>query len=233
MAASIRSDRSGATGTRRRPLLPLISAGNVCAVRRMRHHAIGRNHRGIRSIATIVRRLLALFLVGLVACGGPSPTVSPARNDVPAQAADARGPYRLTFTVPRTAWSTTDAIVGDAQLALIAGLQTRIFGSGAGVLAFEFQEVTGDRHVAPIWTADCAPYVLAANQPIRSAITKSGGWSADQPDAQFYSDFFADPIVRLPPGTWDITALASFVEGEGCGGVSRALRATVRVHVTD
>lgn len=85
----------------------------------------------------------------------------------------------------------------------------------------------------PVWTADCAKHSLAADRPMVSAITKSGGWSDDQPDAQFYRDFFTDPVVRLPAGEWDITAIAMFVEGEGCGGASHDLRATVRVRITD
>jgi hypothetical protein len=192
-----------------------------------------RNHRRIPSVLRPVRRLLVLLALSLVACGGSGPTASPPGSQVVSQVVDTAGPFRLTFALPRTTWASGDAIEGEALLALTAGNQAAIFGSGGGVLAFEFKQVGGDRHVDPVWTADCAPHVLTATRPIRSAITKSGGWSDDKPDAQFYRDFFADPVVRLPVGEWDITAVAMFVEGEGCGGASHALRATIRVRVTD
>ena len=81
-------------------------------------------------------------------------------------------------------------------------------------------------------TADCAPYRLEPGRPLTSAITKSGGYSADDPNAAFYRAFLADPVVSLPAGDWRITAGASLVEGEGCSGASRNLSAPITVHVT-
>jgi hypothetical protein len=66
-----------------------------------------------------------------------------------------------------------------------------------------------------------------------SPIKKSGGYSDSQPDAAFYRAFFADPLVRLPAGEWDITAIAVFTEGLGCQGVSHSMSATIRVVVTE
>ena len=80
--------------------------------------------------------------------------------------------------------------------------------------------------------ADCAIHVLATDRPILSPITKSGGYSDDQPDAPFYRAFFADRLVHLPTGEWDITAVAEFAEGE-CGGPAHALAAPIRVRVTE
>ncbi|MEP6638066.1 MAG: hypothetical protein ABJC39_01840 [Chloroflexota bacterium] len=180
-----------------------------------------------------MRRLLVLVAFSLVACGVPAPTASPAGKHETTQVVDVVGPFQLTFALPLTTLASGDAIEGEAQLALMAGNQAKVFGSGGGLLAFEFQQIGGGRHIEPVWTADCAPHTLATNQPMRSAITKSGGWSNDQQDAQFYRDFFADPVVRLPIGEWDITAVAMFVEGEGCGGASHTLRASIRVRITN
>ena len=85
----------------------------------------------------------------------------------------------------------------------------------------------------PAWRADCAPHDISTDHPLTSAITKSGGWSGEEPNAAFYRSFFADPIVRLPVGDWDITAIAQFVDGEGCPGAAHELQATLRLRISD
>jgi hypothetical protein len=60
---------------------------------------------------------------------------------------------------------------------------------------------------------------------------KSGGFAAEDPDAAFYRTFFADPLVRLPAGTWEITAVADFSEG-ACDGAHHTLRAPITVTIT-
>jgi len=190
---------------------------------------------------TIMWRLMTVLALILSACGGPGPTPvvtpastpSPSATDAAAQVTDTSGPFRLTFVLPRISRTSNEAITGEATLALTDGTATTIYGSGTGLLAFGFQEVGGARTMGPAWTLDCRSHPLAADQPMVSAITKSGGYSEEQPDAAFYRSFFWDPAVRLPAGTWDITAVAEFAEGAGCAGAHHALSATVRVHVTD
>ncbi len=43
--------------------------------------------------------------------------------------------------------------------------------------------------------------------------------------------FLSGSDVRLPVGTWDITALATFTEGGGCDGGRHSMTATLRVTV--
>lgn len=183
-----------------------------------------------------MRRLITLLALTVVACGvlGPTPsaTTAPAISPQAGQATDAYGPFRLTFVLPRTTWGSNEAIEGEAQLALTVGTEVQVFGS-SGLLAFEFREVGGDRHMEPVWNLNCARYSLAADRPMVSKITKSGAWSDDEPDSDFYRGFYMDPVVRLPAGEWDITAIAMFAVEPGCGGGSPGLRATVRVLITN
>ena len=83
----------------------------------------------------------------------------------------------------------------------------------------------------PVWTADCASRRLDPGTPIKAAIKTSGSVSADQPDAAFYGAFLADPQFHLPAGDWDISAVASFLEGSDCTGASHEMTATVRLRV--
>lgn len=148
-------------------------------------------------------------------------------------ATDEEGPYRLTFVVANTILAANEPIEGEAQLELRLGELAKLSGSGGGPLAFEFVEVAGDRRVIPAWTADCAVHELRAGQPMTSAIKKSGSWSDDGPNADFYRAFFQGPDVRLPAGDWEITAIALFAEGLGCGGRSQELRTPIRVTVVE
>ncbi len=176
------------------------------------------------------RRLILPVLVvalGFAACGGGT---EPSSAPVTATAVD--GPYRLTFTMPRATWAASDAISGTATLALTSGERVVLSGSGAGPIGFGFTEVGGDRQMGPAWTADCALHPLSVAAPIVSAITKSGGWSDDQPDAAFYRGFFSDPETHLPEGVWDVTALAEFSESSDCSGGPAELRATIRLSIT-
>lgn len=174
------------------------------------------------------RRFAIVLAVMLAACAGPAP--SPTSS--PASAEDVEGLFHLVFTLPRTTWSAGESIEGGSRLALSALGPVTIVGSGGGVLGFGFAEVGGHRQMGPAMTADCATHRIAGDEPIVTPITKSGGYSTDGPDAAFYRSFFADPLVHLPQGEWDITAVAEFVENE-CGGLKHTLQATIRVRVTE
>ena len=145
---------------------------------------------------------------------------------------DTQGRYQLVFELSRSDWRTTDSITGLATLSLLGSGGEDFGASGQGPIGFGFDEVGGSRHIGPVWTADCRYDRLVAGQPRTSQITKSGGFTAEDPNVAFYRSFFADPLVHLPAGDWTITAVASFVEGAGCSGASYTLNAAVQVHVT-
>ena len=168
-------------------------------------------------------RLIALALCLAAGC---------AAGTAPSQhAEDLQGSFRLMFELPKSTWKVGDSIDGVATLALVNGSGVDLGGSGSGLLGFDFAEVNGSHHVEPAWTSNCAPYRLDPGRPITSPIKKSGGFYPEQPDADFNREFLTDPVVRLPAGDWKITAVASFVEGEGCSGPSHTMGATALVHV--
>jgi hypothetical protein len=191
----------------------------------MRDRHIGPTHR----LAAVV---LALGVV-LAACAGePSAPVGSPSAGPAGHASATQGAFQLTFELPRTTYRAGEAIEGLAALAVVGGAPVPFGSSGNGPFTFNFAEVGGPRNVGGLMTADCAPYRLEPGRPMTSAITKSGGWSGDDPNAPFYSAFLADPVIRLPAGDWTITAGATLVEGEGCSGAGRALAAPITVHVT-
>ena len=191
----------------------------------MRDLHIGRVHR-------LAAAGLALGVVLAGCAGGSEPPVGSPASGPAGRASDTQGAFQLTFELPRTTFRAGEPIEGRATLAVIGGVALPFGSSGTGPFTFTFAEIGGRRNVGGLMTADCAPYRLAPGRPMTSAITKSGGWSGDDPEAPFYRAFLADPVVSLPAGDWRITAGATLVEGEGCSGASRNLEAPITVHVT-
>lgn len=206
-----------------------------------------------------MKRLAAIALVvvigactgsGVASPGGPgvasptapplSATAAPSASEPPSSpslatgtAEDVEGRFRLTFVLPRTTWSADEAIEGEAVLALIDAESAELGVAGNGPIEFVFKEVGGSREMGPAWDTVCDSAQLTAASPFVRSIRKSGGWGDGQPDADFYRSFFADPLVRLPAGDWDITAVAEFMDGRDCASADQhSMRATVRVHVT-
>ena len=180
-------------------------------------------------------RLIALALAlgaSLAACSSAPIAPTPPPGVPGAQAADLQAPYLLTLELPSATWKADQPITGKATLALAQGSGMDLGGSGGGLLYFEYASVDGAHLVGGAMTADCRAYRLEPGGPMTAPLSHSGGFYPEQPDFEFIRAFLTAPDVRLPVGDWKITAVASFVEGQGCSGASRTIRATVTIHVT-
>jgi hypothetical protein len=143
-----------------------------------------------------------------------------------------KGRFEVRFTVDRSTLRTGDNITGTAELWLKAGGSGVLSGS-SDLFAFEFMEVGGQqRAVAPVVSTDCSPHQVGSDRPLTSPIVKSGGVAAGNANADFVRQFLEGREIHLPAGTWDITAVAGFVDGRSCSGLPHAIRATVRVTVS-
>jgi len=178
---------------------------------------------------------MCLVLV-VAACASPAPTTGPSLGPSPSPSADSRihaeaadGLFRLVFDLPRTTWQAGEPIDGLARLEVLAG-GADLAGSGSGLIGFEFREVGGSRQMGAAWNDDCRQSRLDAGAPLETGIIKSGGFGGEDPDAAFYRAFFADPMIRLPAGTWEIAAIAEFTEGL-CDGARHSLRAPITVTI--
>jgi hypothetical protein len=191
---------------------------------------MGRIHarRAAPSAAAIAAGLFLAF--GAAACGGSGPTVDPAAPKGRVEAAAQIGRFQLTFAVDRGVVRADEAITGEAALHLVVPGGATITGSGS-LFTFDFLEVEGEgRHVAPIRDGACGPHRVTSDAPSVSPIVKSG--AAEGPNAAWLADFLRGTTVKLPRGTWDITAIASFHDAQACAGQELTLNATVRIHVS-
>ncbi len=84
-----------------------------------------------------------------------------------------------------------------------------IWGSAGGPVSFSVAQIDGDIKVMAAMDAACAPHGYTRLAPAAIPFVKSGGYSADDPNAGFYRAYFADPLLRLPEGNWRVTANVS------------------------
>ena len=182
-------------------------------------------------------RIVAMALAACAAACGtvttPGPTGSGSLDASTAVgSAVVAGPFRLRLVLPKATWRADEPIAGEATLS-VTGLQAaELGGSGGGLIVFDYRELGGRRHVEPVWTADCVPHPIGPADPISEPLGKSGGIDGSDPDYEFYHGFLQGPDVRLPPGEWQITAIATFVDGRDCDGHSYSIGTPFTVTVT-
>jgi hypothetical protein len=78
----------------------------------------------------------------------------------------------------------------------------------------------------------CGSYTMQQGVPVVAQFQKSGGWSHSDPLAPFWTAYFADPDLRLPPGTWRISVRASFSLGS-CSSGWTTLHASIVIRTTN
>lgn len=96
--------------------------------------------------------------------------------------------------------------------------QVDVIGSQVIIYGFALEQLDGDIRVDPAYPIECVVHTLGPGSPVRQPYRKSGLLDDDGPLADFYREFLSDPLLRLPPGTWRITAYAGFELAPDCGG---------------
>jgi hypothetical protein len=137
--------------------------------------------------------------------------------------------FYLSIGSGKREYSAGDAIAVDAELGYSDGPDTLEANTQLG---FGFEQLDGDLEMAPGWPDICMPQELRGDDPLRVPYGKSGGYSPEDPNAEFYRRYLDDPELRLPPGIWRIYALANLIVGHDCGGESLSLTASVIVRTT-
>lgn len=163
------------------------------------------------------------MLLMLAACNRTDPT--PSRLEptplvlTVAQAEVVRGDMKLGATADSAEVIEGEIIEITATLESSGTGPLDLTGSGSGPIFFSVTRLDDGLSSGPPGSrGDCEEYVLLPDEPLMVPFAKSGGFSPDDPDADFMEAYFADPELTLPPGTWriDVTALGNI--GRECGG---------------
>jgi hypothetical protein len=175
--------------------------------------------------ATLV--IVAALVVG---CSSDAqPDASP-----PTAIAEGQG-FVLAMAVPTDRFALGQAI--DVRTTLTwtgAAPNGTIWGSGMGPVGFLFQELTGrKRSIGGVMTADCSRHSYDRGVATAIRLGKSAAWSADDPDAAFFQEFAADPVLHLPAGRWRIIAdLSGFLAQCDANAPGISLKAALEIEVS-
>ena len=158
-----------------------------------------------------------ILVVALVACTAepePTPVVPPA---VAAEAV--LNGLSLSAVAAAGTVVSGEVIEITASLAPIEPEPLELTGAVSGLVGFSVTRLEDGLTTGPPETGlDCKAYVLTQEEPLVVPFAKSGGFSPDDPNADFMEAYFADPELILPPGTWRIDVRAVGHLGHECGG---------------
>ena len=166
----------------------------------------------------LVRLLIgAIAAVVLVAVGGLVLRTEPPRTGpgVPVGSTAEDTSFRLVLTTPQTTYSEEDAIEPVATVTYLGPRPTEALFHAAYPIAFQIEEVGGERGMGGGMDQPCLRTELAKGESAALPFAKAG--SPDDARRGFDRAWYVDPILRLPAGTWRIIAHLDVSLGD-CGG---------------
>lgn len=174
-------------------------------------------------------------LMRQIALVGPPPRATSSFPDIegaPLMTSDAFGEFVLDIGVESARVRAGQPIFVNATLRYIGADDVAVVsGSGYGMTAIGVTQTDGPIGLGGGETADCAKHAISRDSGLRVE-GKSGGFDGADPLTPFYEVFFKDPLLRLPPGTYEIGARAHFFTGSSCSSDSEVvLGASVTVVV--
>ncbi|MBA2275999.1 MAG: hypothetical protein H0W00_04775 [Chloroflexi bacterium] len=125
--------------------------------------------------------------------------------------------FALTIGADRSRYAADEPIEIATTLRYIGDEPATVSSSGAGLVAFGIEQLDGPVDAGWARNDDCARFDYRPGEVEAIEFQKSGGYSNDDPMADFWREFFADPELRLPAGQYRITARAEYGD-PGCGG---------------
>lgn len=187
-----------------------------------------------------LRRLpTALVLAALLtSCTGaeavptiPYEPIGPTVSGEPRSATDGGENFSLTISSSKDRYRAGELIDISAELTNV-GPDPVLEGSGSGTLVgFGLESVDGRIKVEPLFTADCARHRFVRGEPDRYPFVKSGSSPDGDPMADFYDAYFSSRELRLPAGTWTISAQTTVYPTGLCDRSPDRLLASVTIEV--
>ena len=184
-------------------------------------------------------RLVAVVLVGGLTVGALAiglsnrgVGVTRATQSGPVTASKTDGTFTLNVTADHGTYSPTDAITVHTTLTYTGTpTTTEVYGSGSGLVGFGVQQ-DGKEPIGGVMTDDLRPYAFVSGIPVDYPYAKSVGYVPGESGASFAEQYFRDPLLHLPTGTWHIHAYFNGSIGAAAPSIHQ-LDVSVTVVVTD
>lgn len=162
----------------------------------------------------------------------PSASPAPAPSAPPISASVEDETFRLTITTERSVYMSTEDIPISATLELMRTEPTTIAGPFSGPLGFGIEQLDGPVDNGPAWRMSCVHEDWAPGEVRNEPFTKSGGFGADDPMAEFWRAYFDEPDLILPAGDYRVFAVADY-DLDDCSAGGSTLTAELRFEVVD
>ncbi len=121
--------------------------------------------------------------------------------------------FTLTLTANKCVYYTGEEIHCEAVLSPKSYPITVYGSAGLGAYSIEGSTYFNNYQGAATTTSELGVYKFDGEDMIYP-LSKSGGWSASDPDAAFYTAFFTDKAYTLPAGVYTITIHISYSTDE-------------------
>lgn len=163
----------------------------------------------------------------------PEEPTGPLITGDPVAAEDADSSFRLTLEADQDRYRAGQEIGVMATLTYL-GPDDAVIARGSsnpGLIGFAVESDDPAIRTNAAFTTDCGAHEMVRGVAVEYPFGKSGGYSADEPLAPFYEAYYASPELRLPAGTWTISAGGGWYTGDDCGDQLHSLNASVTVVV--
>ena len=183
----------------------------------------------------VLDRIMASMELDRVVADVPTipdePTGPPISGD-PVTNEDADASFRLTLEADQDRYRAGQEIDVVATLTYLGPADAIVARgpSNPGLIGFAVESDDPRIRITPAFTTDCGPHEMVRGTAVDYPFEKSGGYSPDEPLAPFYEAYFDSAELRLPAGTWTISAGGSWYIGD-CGDELHELSASVTVVV--
>jgi hypothetical protein len=139
--------------------------------------------------------------------------------------------FRLTIRADRTTYSPDEPISVTTTLTHVGTEPLTVASSGGGVVYFTVEQLDGPIDAGGVRHGDCRYSEFGPGEVRDVPFAKTIAFEAGDPLAAFWLAWVDDPVLRLPAGTYRISATVDYGVGR-CGG-TRTLTAAVDIEVTD
>lgn len=182
----------------------------------------------------VLDRIMASLQFGSVAVPIlPDEPTGPPISGEPVMAEDTDGTFRLTLETDQgryRAGQEIEVVTTLTYLGPLAAIEAR-GSSNPGLIGFAVEREDPPIRISPAFTTDCGSHPMSRGTVVEVPFAKSGGYSPDEALAAFYAAYFDMEELRLPAGTWTISAGGGWSIGADCGDELHSLSASVTVVV--
>jgi hypothetical protein len=140
--------------------------------------------------------------------------------------------FELRIHIDKDEYTAWEAVPCYATLEYVGGADSITINSSDPLVYFTVKGSVfkGDYAVNDVLVAT----TFAKGEPVRFEFAKSGGYSENDRNAEFWKSWFADPELKLPAGDYTISAtLSGRFEGSDVSGPAYTLTASQRITVTE